>query len=45
VGTIAPGMDADLAIVDADLASIDAPDICTTRVRETWVRGKLVSPA
>jgi predicted amidohydrolase YtcJ len=41
VGTIAPAYDADLALVDADLASIDSTDICTTRVRQTWVRGQL----
>jgi predicted amidohydrolase YtcJ len=45
VGTIAPAYDADLALVDADLASIDAADICTTRVHQTWVRGQPVFQA
>jgi predicted amidohydrolase YtcJ len=45
VGMIAPAHDADLAFVDADLASIDAADICMTRVRQTWVRGQLVFQA
>jgi predicted amidohydrolase YtcJ len=42
VGTIAAGHGADLAVVDADLAHIDPADICTTRVRQTFVRGQLV---
>jgi predicted amidohydrolase YtcJ len=44
-GTIAPGYDADLAIVDADLATISNPDICQASVRQTWVRGQLAYDA
>lgn len=41
-GVINPRFDADLAVVDADLAHVDPADICTTQVRQTWVRGRLV---
>jgi predicted amidohydrolase YtcJ len=43
VGMISPGYDADLALVDADLSCVDPSDICTTQVRQTWVRGQPVS--
>jgi predicted amidohydrolase YtcJ len=45
VGTISPGYDADLALVDADLSCVDTAAICTAQVRQTWVRGELVSRA
>ena len=41
VGLIKAGYDADLAIVDADLAAIPDSDICQASVRQTWVRGEL----
>jgi predicted amidohydrolase YtcJ len=41
VGLIKAGHDADLAIVDADLAAIPDSDICQASVRQTWVRGEL----
>jgi predicted amidohydrolase YtcJ len=40
-GAIKPGYDADLVVVDADLAHIDPVDICATQVRQTWIRGQL----
>jgi predicted amidohydrolase YtcJ len=42
-GSIATGMDADFAVIDADLMRIDSADICRARVRQTWVRGELVA--
>jgi predicted amidohydrolase YtcJ len=41
-GSIQGGMDADFAVIDADLAHIDPADICRATVRQTWVRGDLV---
>jgi predicted amidohydrolase YtcJ len=41
-GAVRPGYDADLAVVDADLAHIDNTDIHATRVVQTWIRGRLV---
>jgi predicted amidohydrolase YtcJ len=40
-GVIAPGLDADFAIVDADLASCAAVEIGRASVTQTWVRGEL----
>jgi predicted amidohydrolase YtcJ len=40
-GQITAGHDADLAIVDADLASIPSSEICQASVRQTWIRGEL----
>jgi predicted amidohydrolase YtcJ len=40
-GAIRPDMDADFAVVDADLAAITSAEICTAAVRQTWVRGEL----
>ncbi len=40
-GLITAGYDADLAIVDADLAAIPDSEICQASVRQTWVRGEL----
>lgn len=44
-GAITPGYDADLAIVDADLATIPDFEICRASVRQTWVRGRLAYDA
>jgi predicted amidohydrolase YtcJ len=41
-GAINSGYDADLAVVDADLAHIAPDDICTAQVTQTWIRGRLV---
>ena len=40
-GAIRPGLDADLAIVDADLARGPAAEICQASVVQTWVRGEV----
>jgi predicted amidohydrolase YtcJ len=40
-GAISTGCDADFAIVDADLATIDGGEICQASVRQTWVRGQV----
>ena len=40
-GAIRPGLDADLAIVDADLARGPAGEICQASVLQTWVRGEV----
>jgi predicted amidohydrolase YtcJ len=40
-GSIRPGLDADFAVVDADLAHLPAAEICRASVRQTWVRGEL----
>ena len=42
VGSIRAGMDADFAVIDADLSHVDSSDICHATVRQTWVRGELV---
>jgi hypothetical protein len=44
-GSIRDGMDADFAVVDADLSQVDREDICRAAVRQTWVRGDLVHDA
>jgi predicted amidohydrolase YtcJ len=41
-GAIKAGYDADLAVVDADLAHLPPSDIHAAGVRQTWVRGRLV---
>ena len=41
-GALRAGLDADLAVVDADLAHIAATDIYAVQVRQTWIRGRLV---
>jgi predicted amidohydrolase YtcJ len=41
-GSIRDGLDADFAVVDADLSHIDRGDICRATVRQTWIRGELV---
>ncbi len=40
-GSIAEGLDADLAVVDADLSRLPAPEIGRAAVTQTWVRGQL----
>jgi predicted amidohydrolase YtcJ len=40
-GSIRAGLDADFAIVDADLAAADPGEICRASVRQTWVRGQV----
>jgi predicted amidohydrolase YtcJ len=41
VGSVRPGLDADFAIVDADLSTLPAAEICQASVRQTWVRGQV----
>jgi predicted amidohydrolase YtcJ len=41
-GQILPGLDADFAIVDADLAHLPAAEIGQVSVVQTWIRGELV---
>jgi predicted amidohydrolase YtcJ len=41
-GAIMAGMDADLAVVDADLSRIPAGEIGDAAVMQTWVGGRLV---
>jgi predicted amidohydrolase YtcJ len=41
-GSIADGYNADLTVVNADLAHIPAPEICQAAVIQTWVRGQAV---
>jgi predicted amidohydrolase YtcJ len=40
-GSIRPGLDADLAVVDADLSRLPAAEICRASVVQTWVRGEV----
>jgi predicted amidohydrolase YtcJ len=40
-GAIRPGLDADFAVVDADLAGGPAAEICQASVLQTWVRGEV----
>ncbi|MGE5134740.1 MAG: amidohydrolase, partial [Gemmatimonadota bacterium] len=40
-GVIHPGSDADLAVIDADLAHLPAAEICQAAVTQTWLRGDL----
>jgi len=41
-GSIADGYDADLAVVNADLAHLPAGEICQAAVIQTWIRGQVV---
>ena len=41
VGSIRPGLDADFAVVDADLAAVRSREIGQASVRQTWVRGEV----
>jgi predicted amidohydrolase YtcJ len=40
-GAIRVGLDADFAIIDADLSVLPAGEICDASVQQTWVRGQL----
>ena len=40
-GSIRPGLDANFAIVDADLAHIPAPEIGGAGITASWVRGRV----
>jgi len=40
-GAVWPGMDADFAVVDADLARIASHEIGQATLRQTWIRGQL----
>jgi predicted amidohydrolase YtcJ len=40
-GAIRPDLDADFAVVDADMSAIAPAEICLASVRQTWVRGEL----
>ncbi len=40
-GAIRPGSDADLAVIDADLAHLPPAEICQAAVTQTWLRGDL----
>jgi predicted amidohydrolase YtcJ len=40
-GRVAAGFDADFAIINADVATVPASEICQASVRQTWVRGVL----
>ena len=41
-GAVRPGLDADFALVDADLSVIPDDEIGEAAVRQTWIRGQLV---
>jgi predicted amidohydrolase YtcJ len=41
-GAVRPGLDADFAVVDADLSAIAPHEIGTSAVTQTWVQGQLV---
>jgi predicted amidohydrolase YtcJ len=41
-GAVTPGLDADFAIVDADLRHISGREIGAAAVTQTWIRGELV---
>jgi hypothetical protein len=43
VGSVRPGLDADFAVVDADLPTVADRDLGLAAVTQTWVRGALVS--
>jgi hypothetical protein len=40
-GSIAEGYNADLAVVNADLANIPPGEICQAEVIQTWIRGRV----
>jgi predicted amidohydrolase YtcJ len=41
VGAIRPGLDADFAVVDADLSVLPPGELCQASVRQTWIGGRL----
>jgi predicted amidohydrolase YtcJ len=44
-GSVRAGLDADFAVVDADLSHIPAAEIGTAAVTATWVRGQVAYQA
>ena len=40
-GAVRAGLDADFAMVDADLSRIDSHEIGQAAVTQTWIRGEL----
>ena len=40
-GSIREGLDADFAVVDADLSEIGDHEICRATVTATWIRGQI----
>jgi predicted amidohydrolase YtcJ len=40
-GSVREGLDADFAIVNADLAHLPAEEICQVAVTQTWIRGQV----
>ena len=40
-GSIREGLDADFAVVNADLAHLPAEEICQSVVVQTWIRGQV----
>jgi predicted amidohydrolase YtcJ len=41
VGSVRAGLDADFAVVDADLSALPAGEICQASVSQTWIRGQV----
>lgn len=41
LGAIRPGLDADFAVVDADLSVLPPGEVCRASVRQTWIGGQL----
>ncbi len=41
-GSIQESLDADFAVVNADLAHLPAEEICESVVVQTWIRGQVV---
>jgi predicted amidohydrolase YtcJ len=44
-GSVRPGLDADFAVVDADLSHLPAAEIGTAAVTTTWIRGQVAFQA
>ncbi len=45
IGSLDPGMQADLILVDRDVAKVDQKALAATKVLETWIAGKKVFSA
>jgi len=41
MGAIRRGLDADFAVVDADLSVLPPGELCQASVRQTWIGGRL----
>jgi predicted amidohydrolase YtcJ len=41
-GRVREGLDADFAVVDADLSHLPAAEICQAAVVQTWIKGQVV---